>query len=180
VAILKCAKDFTYPREGKQKDRLAKAITYFTNACRWKEPNKPPPPYGEPPKRPQYQLGREKLWGIMMKLGRDGAIKYWILSILKEDRLKRDPHQSRDKDEKKLWGEMAELALQPCCGILDDDDLPPSVAWDEVHKAFQAMAQRSRTNPGALTADALRQFHARASRELQQYIQEHSEAEPSL
>jgi hypothetical protein len=116
----------------------------------------------------------------MMKLGRDGAIKYWILSILKEDRLKKDRHQTRDRDEEKLWDEMAELALQPCCGILDDNDLPPSVTWPEVQKMFQAMAQRSRTNPGALTADALRQFYARASRKLQQYTCQQAEVEPSL
>lgn len=86
-------------------------------------------------------------------LGRKGAIKYWILFILQEDR-------------QQPWDEIAQQVLQPCCGILDHKDLPPDVSWDEVRDAFHEMARRSRSLPSTLTPEALKRFYSRARDEL--------------
>jgi len=106
--------------------------------------------FSEEPPSSARSAPRELLWERMNQaLKRDEALRFWVLFWLKEDR-------------NREWEEIATLVLQNHCGLLSDDDLPPAVTWEEVKQAFQDMAQRSRTMPGVLTAEALRQFYSRA------------------
>jgi hypothetical protein len=175
LAILERAEKFDY-------QGLGQAIEFFTEAYRLKilrgppqldtEPIPEPEPKEDEESRPvrlpsslivpsileqiierhedelTRQLRREKLWSIRKEVDQEVVLRFWILFILKEDR-------------QRSWDEIAGLVLQPRCGILSDDDLPPDVSWGEVQGAFQTMAQRSRAIPDKLTSAALRKFYSR-------------------
>jgi hypothetical protein len=85
---------------------------------------------------------------VAAAVGAETAQRLWILATLREDR-------------SETWETIAELVLQPHCRILGDNDLPPGASWDEVSRAFQSLAQRSRARPGLLNAGALKNYYCR-------------------
>ena len=110
----------------------------------------------------ERQRQRQQQWeSLVGALGREEAVK---LRILEQLLGRNEPGW----EEKLGWEEIAVLVSRPQCGILDNEDLPPGVTWDEVERAFQEMAQSARTNPGVLTADALRKFYSRTREKLEE------------
>ncbi len=114
--------------------------------------------------RDHLQRSAWQSWNAIVERlkSRTEAIKYSVIYRLRER-------------HRKTSSEIAPLVLERRCGILDEDDLPPSVTWEEVQQVFQEMANRSPVN--TVTADALRQCYSRAKGVLKRTFEATKEGE---
>ena len=96
----------------------------------------------------------------------------WILHRLHERlALAQDPQSVE---------EIGHLVLQPRCGLLDDQDLPPSVSWEEVQQVFHTVPHRFYATPSRLSTDELQHFYRFSNQQLRHYGRGHQEADPRL
>ena len=79
-------------------------------------------------------------WEILQNtLGRNSAVKYWLLALLRQDGFE--------------WDTIAELFKENDCPLRYEDSLPQGVAWEEVNTIFKPMKK---------TGANLRQFWSKA------------------
>ena len=140
VVLLESSASDQYTYQG-----LRPAIRYFQNA--WRNASKPSSPR-EPPEEESEETRKQKrtrIWHwAVIRLGREKATVWWVLFVLKEDRLRQ-------------WLEITHCVSLKYCGILTKEDLPNTVTWKEVHAALSTVAKN---------AQALRQRYCNDNRRL--------------
>jgi len=92
---------------------------------------------------------------------RSMAIKLWIL-VRVFDRMAVEKTDYDTASESLIgWKAVGYMIPEPRCRILEDDDLPPDVSWQDVEKAF---------DKSALNEDAIKNFVSRTRKRVRTYV----------